>query len=244
MKTHVVEVWGDLACFSRPEMKVERFSYPCMTPSAARGVLDAIYVKPGVFRWQVQRIEVLRPPRYIALRRNEVKDTVSVAKVKRWMKGDTVEPLDRGWRRHPGSRSDAAADNDAQGCALSNPCRDPAVARPRTTAGGVRRTIRAPARLRKVLFSALPRVPRVRGVFCAADRHGTGSLRSGHWVDALRRVRPLPSRIFRRCRIGQPISRFRGCRRALRSAVREPGRAEAGGDRCLSICSRTRGRET
>ena len=93
MKTHIVEVWGDFACFSRPEMKVERFSYPCMTPSAARGVLDAIYVKSGAFRWQVQRIEVLRPPRYIALRRTEVKEKVSLATVKKWMKGDTVEPL-------------------------------------------------------------------------------------------------------------------------------------------------------
>lgn len=66
-------VWGDLACFTRPELKVERFSYPVITPSAARAVFEAIYWKPK-FRWQVTRIEVLHWPRYIALRRNEVKD--------------------------------------------------------------------------------------------------------------------------------------------------------------------------
>ena len=68
-----IEVWGDLACFSRPELKVERFSYPVITPSAARGIYDSIYWKRG-FWWQVTRIEVLALPRYIALRRNEVKE--------------------------------------------------------------------------------------------------------------------------------------------------------------------------
>lgn len=71
--THNLEVWGDLACFTRPEMKVERYSYPIMTPSAARAIFDAIYWKPKL-RWQVTRIEMLSEPRYIALRRNEVKD--------------------------------------------------------------------------------------------------------------------------------------------------------------------------
>lgn len=73
--THTLEVWGDLACFTRPEMKVERYSYPIITPSAARGVFDAIYWKPNL-RWQVEQIEMLSEPRYIALRRNEVKDKV------------------------------------------------------------------------------------------------------------------------------------------------------------------------
>lgn len=71
--THCLEAWGELACFTRPELKVERYSYPVMTPSAARGLLDAIYWRPGCY-WQVERIEILNPPRYIALRRNEVKD--------------------------------------------------------------------------------------------------------------------------------------------------------------------------
>jgi CRISPR-associated protein Cas5d len=95
-KTHTLEVWGDLACFTRPEMKVERFSYPVITPSAARGIFDAIYwegirdshgIRP-YFHWQVERIEVLEMPSYIALRRNEVKDKVPSDRIlKAWMEG-------------------------------------------------------------------------------------------------------------------------------------------------------------
>ncbi len=74
-KTHCLEVWGDFACFTRPEMKVERYSYPIITPSAARGIFDAIYWKKSYgFFWQVEKVEMLKLPRYIALRRNEVKD--------------------------------------------------------------------------------------------------------------------------------------------------------------------------
>lgn len=90
----VLTVWGDFACFSRPELKVERFSYPCITPSAARGVFDAIYARPAEFRWQITRIELLRPPSYIALRRNEVKDVVNLNAVLDWMSGDRdPEPI-------------------------------------------------------------------------------------------------------------------------------------------------------
>jgi len=85
--TQTLEVWGELACFSRPELKVERFSYPVITPSAARGIFDAIYVKPVQFRWQVERIEILSPPSYIALRRNEVKEKISVDLVSQWISG-------------------------------------------------------------------------------------------------------------------------------------------------------------
>ncbi|MEQ8819131.1 MAG: type I-C CRISPR-associated protein Cas5c [Sumerlaeia bacterium] len=90
-QTHILRVWGDLACFSRPELKVERFSYPCPTPSAARGVFDAIYLKPPEFRWQIEAIELLRPPAFIALRRNEVKDVANAAAVAKWMAG-SAEP--------------------------------------------------------------------------------------------------------------------------------------------------------
>lgn len=82
-KIHCLHVWGDFACFTRPEMKVERFSYPVITPSAARGILDAIYVKPPEFRWQVKRIDVLQTPEYIALRRNEVKNKASEPSVRK-----------------------------------------------------------------------------------------------------------------------------------------------------------------
>ncbi len=70
------KVWGDNACFTRPEMKVERVSYDVMTPSAARGVLEAILWKP-VIRWQVERIDVLKPIRWESVRRNEVGSVMS-----------------------------------------------------------------------------------------------------------------------------------------------------------------------
>ena len=66
-------VWGKLACFTRPEMKVERVSYEVMTPSAARGILEAIFWKPQ-FQWHVREIRVLKPIRYFSLLRNEVKE--------------------------------------------------------------------------------------------------------------------------------------------------------------------------
>ncbi|MGI5854526.1 MAG: type I-C CRISPR-associated protein Cas5c [Bacillota bacterium] len=90
----VIEVWGDLACFTRPEMKVERFSYPVMTPSAARGILDAIYCKPIEFGWRIDRIEILKPIRYIALRRNEVKEKINVNALRAPMsRGGEVTPI-------------------------------------------------------------------------------------------------------------------------------------------------------
>jgi len=64
--------WGDLACFTRPEMKVERVSYPVITPSAARGLLEAILYRPQ-FRWRIHRIAVRSPIRFLAFRRNEIK---------------------------------------------------------------------------------------------------------------------------------------------------------------------------
>lgn len=67
-----LHVWGDLACFTRPEMKVERVSYPVITPSAARGLLESILYKPQ-FRWRIHRIAVRKPVRFLAFRRNEVK---------------------------------------------------------------------------------------------------------------------------------------------------------------------------
>lgn len=71
MKGFCLEVSGPFACFTRPEMKVERVSYDVITPSAARAVFDAILWKPAI-RWQVKKIEVLAPIRWISVRRNEV----------------------------------------------------------------------------------------------------------------------------------------------------------------------------
>lgn len=70
-----VEAWGLLACFTRPELKVERVSYPTMTPSAARGLLEAIFWKPEMTYW-VERIEQLKPVRWTRFRRNEVNNSI------------------------------------------------------------------------------------------------------------------------------------------------------------------------
>ena len=79
-----LEVAGPFACFTRPEMKVERVSYDVMTPSAARAVFESILWKPQI-RWRVRRIEVLRPIRFINLRRNEVSAVVSTRNVQQAM---------------------------------------------------------------------------------------------------------------------------------------------------------------
>ena len=79
-----VEVWGDYACFTRPEMKTERVSYDCMTPSAARGMLESLFWHPGL-KWVIDRIHVCAPIRFTNIRRNEVKDTIPWRKIERAM---------------------------------------------------------------------------------------------------------------------------------------------------------------
>ena len=83
-KTFTLEVAGPFACFTRPEMKVERVSYDVMTPSSARSIFEAILWKPAI-RWRVRRIEVLKPIRWINLRRNEVSAVVSTRNVQQAM---------------------------------------------------------------------------------------------------------------------------------------------------------------
>lgn len=94
----VVQVGGPLACFTRPELKVERVSYPVMTPSAARGVLEAIFWKPE-FDYRITRIEVLRPIEWTTIRRNEVKSMITSKKV-------------AALQRNPGERYDVEQDRD------------------------------------------------------------------------------------------------------------------------------------
>ena len=79
-----VTVWGDLACFTSPTTKVERLSQAVPTPSAARGILSSVYAKPKEFFWMITKIEVLKPIRYISVRRNEVKDKL----------GNDMQPID------------------------------------------------------------------------------------------------------------------------------------------------------
>lgn len=77
---YCLEVWGDYACFTRPELKVERVSYDVITPSAARMIFQAVFWKPAI-RWQVERIDVLNPVRWVSVRRNET-DKLCSPKVK------------------------------------------------------------------------------------------------------------------------------------------------------------------
>ena len=76
-KEYSLEVWGDWACFTRPELKVERVSYDVITPSAARAIFEAILFKRYAMRWQVTRIEVLNPIKWTTIRRNEVGSVAS-----------------------------------------------------------------------------------------------------------------------------------------------------------------------
>ena len=87
-----VHVWGDYACFTRPEMKAERVSYDVITPSAARGILEAIHWKPEI-RWIVERLHVLRPIRFDNIRRNELGDTMRVGNVRKAMKAGETSRL-------------------------------------------------------------------------------------------------------------------------------------------------------
>lgn len=81
-----VEIWGDYALFSRPELKTERVTYDVITPSAARGILEAIYWHPGL-RWIIDRIYVLSPIRTTSIRRNEVQSKISASNVRTVMAG-------------------------------------------------------------------------------------------------------------------------------------------------------------
>ena len=76
-KEFCLEVWGDIACFTRPELKVERVSYDVITPSAARAIFEAVFWKPAI-HWQVTKIEVLNPIKWTSVRRNEVGAVASV----------------------------------------------------------------------------------------------------------------------------------------------------------------------
>lgn len=87
-----LKVWGERACFTRPEMKGERVSYDVITPSAARGILEAIHWKHAI-RWSVDRIHVLKPIRFESIRRNEVGGKISPASVTKAMKAGSTQGL-------------------------------------------------------------------------------------------------------------------------------------------------------
>ncbi|WP_298980417.1 type I-C CRISPR-associated protein Cas5c [uncultured Psychrobacter sp.] len=81
-----IEVWGDFALFTRPEMKVERVSYPVITPSACRAIFEAIIWKPAI-EWQIKRVEILSPIKWLSVRRNEVGTKLSTRNAQSMMNG-------------------------------------------------------------------------------------------------------------------------------------------------------------
>lgn len=87
-KEYCLEVWGDMACFTRPELKVERVSYDVITPSAARAIFEAILFKRYAMSWQITRIEVLNPIRWASVRRNEVGAVASKSPI--FIDGDKI----------------------------------------------------------------------------------------------------------------------------------------------------------
>lgn len=84
-----IMVWGEFACFTRPEMKVERVSYDVMTPSAARGILESIHWKPAI-SWHIDKIHVLNEIKFDNLRRNEVGSKIPAGNIKKAMKGEPI----------------------------------------------------------------------------------------------------------------------------------------------------------
>ena len=93
MRKFRLKVWGDFACFTRPEMKVERVSYDVITPSAARAIFEAILWKPAI-QWHIEKIDILNPIEWINLRRNEVKDKASKNKRDFYIEEERVQRRD------------------------------------------------------------------------------------------------------------------------------------------------------
>jgi CRISPR-associated protein Cas5d len=85
MSKFCLKVWGEFACFSRPEMKVERVSYDVITPSAARAIFESVFWKPPV-QWRIEKMEVLKPIRWASVRRNEVSKIISTQNVQQAMR--------------------------------------------------------------------------------------------------------------------------------------------------------------
>src|SRR5215831_17763899 len=109
-----VRVWGDFACFTRPEMKVERVSYPMMTPSAARGILEAIFWEPQMY-YLIDAIRVVKRGHWFSFRRNEVINVISLDNAKTWMKApEKVTPIQAGGGAPDGTQRNMLALEDVE----------------------------------------------------------------------------------------------------------------------------------
>lgn len=109
-----LRVWGDFACFTRPEMKVERVSYPLITPSAARGVLEAVFWEPQMLYW-IDSIRVVKRGKWISVRRNEVTKVVSLSETKTWMTSpEKVKHIQAGGGAEDGTQRNMLALSDIE----------------------------------------------------------------------------------------------------------------------------------
>jgi len=109
-----LRVWGDFACFTRPEMKVERVSYAIMTPSAARGILEAVFWEPQMF-YLIDSIRVVKKGRWFSFRRNEVIKVISLDSAKTWMREpDKVTPIQAGGGAADGTQRNMLALHDVE----------------------------------------------------------------------------------------------------------------------------------
>lgn len=109
-----LRVWGDFACFTRPEMKVERVSYPVMTPSAARGILEAIFWEPQMF-YLLDSIRIVKRGRWVSFRRNEVIKVISLDSAKTWMhEPEKTSPILAGGGADDGTQRNMLALQDVE----------------------------------------------------------------------------------------------------------------------------------
>ena len=116
MKPNLItlRVWGDFACFTRPEMKVERVSYPVMTPSAARGILEAVFWEPQMF-YLIDSIRVVKRGRWVSFRRNEVTKVISLDSAKTWMNApEKTAPIQAGGGADDGTQRNMLALQDVE----------------------------------------------------------------------------------------------------------------------------------
>ena len=109
-----LRVWGDFACFTRPEMKVERVSYPVMTPSAARGILEAVFWEPQMY-YLIDSIRVVKRGQWISIRRNEVTRVISIDSAKTWMHSpEKTSPIQAGGGAEDGTQRNMLALQDVE----------------------------------------------------------------------------------------------------------------------------------
>lgn len=144
-----LRVWGDFACFTRPEMKVERVSYPVMTPSSARGILEAIFWEPQMF-YLIDSIRVVKRGRWISIRRNEVTKVVSLDNATTWMQSpEKTKPIQAGGGAEDGTQRNMLALQDVEYLITAEVRLTPLAQPPRDNLGKYLREIEGRARAGK-----------------------------------------------------------------------------------------------